>query len=200
MTKREFLTELQGALGGLPQADLEERLAFYGEMIDDRMEDGLSEEEATAAVGTVDDVVAQIMEETPLVKLVKEKMRPKKQLPVWATVFLIIGVPVWGSLLIAAFAVAFSLYVSLWAVVVSLWSVFASLVGCACGGVVGGIGFAVGGHVPAGLALVGCGLVCAALAVFAFFGCRAATKGLVLLCKKAVPATKKRLAKKEGAQ
>ena len=200
MTKCEFLAQLQKALGGLPQADLEERLAFYAEMIDDRMEDGLSEEEATAAVGTVDDIVAQIVEEMPLFKLMKEKMRPKKRRSVWMIVLLSLGVPVWGSLLIAAVAVAFSLYVSAWAVVVSLWAVFASFVGCALGGVVGGVGLAVNGFVPAGLAMVGCALVCAALAVFAFFGCRAVTAGLARLTKTVVLTTKKRLARKEGAQ
>lgn len=200
MKKSVFLTQLRDALGGIPSADAEERIAFYAEMIDDRMEDGLSEEEAVAAVGTVEEIVAQIVAQTPLTKLVKEKMRPKKSLPAWEIVLLIIGVPVWGSLLVAALAVVFSLYVSLWSVAMSLWSVFAALVGSAFGCVVGGIGFAVGGFVPTGLATVAAGLMCAGLSVFAFFGCREVSKGLVLLTKKAILSTKNRLAKKEGAQ
>ena len=45
MNKKEFLSELQKALSGLPQDSIADRLNFYAEMIDDRMEDGLSETE-----------------------------------------------------------------------------------------------------------------------------------------------------------
>ena len=48
MTKQAFLAALGERLVGLPQKDIEERLTFYSEMIDDRMEEGLSEEEAVA--------------------------------------------------------------------------------------------------------------------------------------------------------
>ena len=53
MTKIEFILSLSRALQGLPQSDVTERLEFYNEMIDDRIEDGLSEEEAVAAIGSV---------------------------------------------------------------------------------------------------------------------------------------------------
>lgn len=46
MNKQEFLVKLRKGLSGLPKEDIEERLTFYSEMIDDRMEEGLSEEEA----------------------------------------------------------------------------------------------------------------------------------------------------------
>ena len=48
MNKDLFMNELMARLSGLPQADIEERLAFYSEMIDDRIEDGMTEEEAAA--------------------------------------------------------------------------------------------------------------------------------------------------------
>lgn len=51
MTKREFLDELKrltGAMSGGEQARL---LAYYAEMIDDRMEEGVPEAEAVAALG-----------------------------------------------------------------------------------------------------------------------------------------------------
>ena len=62
MNKQDFLKELSRALSGLPREDLEERLAFYSEMIDDRMEDGLSEEEAVADIGSIDEAASQIIE------------------------------------------------------------------------------------------------------------------------------------------
>ena len=72
MLKTAFLEALQSGLAGLPRQDIEERLAFYGEMIDDRMEEGLSEEEAVAAIGPVDRVVNEIIAQTPLTKIVKK--------------------------------------------------------------------------------------------------------------------------------
>ncbi len=42
MTKQEFIAELRKGLSGLPKKELEERLTFYSEMIDDRMEEGLT--------------------------------------------------------------------------------------------------------------------------------------------------------------
>ena len=39
MNKQEFLAELRKRLSGLPQADIEERIVFYSEMIDDRTEE-----------------------------------------------------------------------------------------------------------------------------------------------------------------
>ncbi len=52
MNKREFLQKLENGLSGLPREDIEQRLSFYAEMIDDRIEDGFSEEEAVAGIGT----------------------------------------------------------------------------------------------------------------------------------------------------
>ena len=37
MNKQEFLTQLRQGLSGLPQDDIEKRLTFYSEMIDDRI-------------------------------------------------------------------------------------------------------------------------------------------------------------------
>ena len=62
MTKTEFVLELTSKLSLLPWEEVEDRISFYVEMIDDRMEDGLSEEEAVAAVGSVDEIAAQIID------------------------------------------------------------------------------------------------------------------------------------------
>ena len=95
-------------------------------MLDDQMEEGLSEEEAVAAVGPVDEIVRQIIADTPLAKLAKERMRPRRQLKAWEIVLLVLGSPLWLSLGLAAIAVIFAFYVVLWSVSVSLWAVFAS--------------------------------------------------------------------------
>lgn len=191
MTKLEFLTALRAGLCGLPQSDIDERVAFYAEMIDDRMEEGLSESEAVSAVGSVEDVVDQIVADTPLTRLVQENMLSRRRLSIGVIVLLVLGSPVWLSLLIAAFAVVLSLYAVLWSVIVALWSVFASVAGCAVGGLFGGIAFVCGGYVPSGLAMIAAVLVCGGLSVFTFYGCRAATGGAVLLTKQMVLSIKR---------
>jgi len=198
MNKQEFLFELRAKLTGLPQRDIDERLNFYSEMIDDRMEDGLAETDAVLAVGTVDDIVAQILDETSLLKIAKERVN-NRRLKAWEIVLLVLGSPIWFSLLVAAFAVIFSLYASLWSVIISLWAAFASIIACSFGSVISGIFFVCFGNGIVGVAIIGVGLVCAGLSVFMFFGCSGATKGTILLTKKIVFAIKNGFIKKEEA-
>jgi uncharacterized membrane protein len=198
MTKHEFITQLRVKLSGLPEREVEERLDFYAEMIDDCIEDGRTEEEAVAQIGSVDEVASQIVADIPLLAIAKKKIKPARRLKTWEIVLLAVGSPVWVPLLIAAPAVAFALYVSLWAVIVSLWAAFGSLVGGAFAGIAGGLALSMGANVPTGLALVSAGIVCAGLSIFVFFGCKAATRGVVVLAGKTVLTIKRLFIKKEG--
>ena len=184
MNKQEFLAQLRKGLSGLPKDDIDERLTFYSEMIDDRMEDGIPEETAVCEIGAVDELVSQIIADIPLGKLVKEKITPKKKLKAWEIVLLVLGSPIWLSLLIAVFAVILSLYVVLWSVIIVLWAAFASFAACGLAGIAAGVYFSVGGNVLTGIAMIGAGIVCTGLSVFMFFGCKAATKGILNLTKK----------------
>ena len=200
MDKQEFLQELRTSLNGLPQEDIEERLSFYAEMIDDRVEDGLTEREAVAAVGTVPDIVLQVVDDYSIPELVKVRLRSSGKMSTATKVLLIAGFPVWLPLLIAALAVVFSLWVSLWAVIASVWAVFAALVGGAVGGILGGVFFACTGYALPGLAVVGSALVCGGLSVFTFFGCKAVTKGAVWLTKRLGIGMKRCFVRKGEAQ
>ena len=197
MNKQEFLDKLRAGLSGLPRQDVEERLAFYAEMIDDRTEDGLSEAEAVAAVGTVEEIVAQVLAETPFAKLAVERVKPKHRLEGWEIVLLVVGSPLWLSLVIAAVSVIFSLYAVLWSLIVALWSLFGAFVGGAFGGLLGGIVLALAVNPPAGLALIAAGLVLAGLSILLFIGCKAATAGIVWLTKRILLGMKNALLKKE---
>ena len=55
MRKQEFLDRLERLLACLPADQVAESKAFYAEVIDDRMEDGMTEEEAVAAMGSPGD-------------------------------------------------------------------------------------------------------------------------------------------------
>ena len=176
MTKLEFLDTLREKLSGQPENEIEERLAFYNEMIDDGIEEGLSEEEAIARIGAIEDT-----------EMFNRKSESTKQkLSPWVIVLLIIGAPLWISLLVAAFSVVISLYVALWAGIVSLWATEVALWGCVLGGLLSGIVWICTGSASAGVAHIGMALVGAGLSLFLFYGCKAATKGTALLTKKII--------------
>ena len=209
MTKNEFLGALRLRLSGLSESDIEEHISFYSEMIEDRIEDGASEEDAVCGIGSVEDIAAQIIADVPLTRIAKERIKPKRRLRAWEIVLLAVGSPIWLSLGIAAFTVILALYVVIWVLIVSLWAVFVSLVACALGLTVAGIAMIGGPYVFAGvimaaesqvfsgIALIGVGLVCAGLGIFLFFGCNAATKGAILLTKKIALGVKKAFMRKE---
>lgn len=196
MTKLQFLLSLHNKLSGLPQNEIEERLNFYSEMIEDRIEDGLSEEEAVSEIGTVDEIAEQIVSDIPLTKIAKEKIKPKRRIKAWEIILLILGAPLWLSILIAIFAVIFSLYLSLWAVIVSLWASFVAVIGSALGGIMSGIVLGIYKNALTGVALISAGLVCIGLSILFFYGCKVATKGILLLTKKIILAFKKSFIKK----
>ena len=197
MERLDFLLQLRERLSCLPQSDTEERLTFYNEMIDDLMEEGLSEQEAVAQIGNVDEIVSQILQDTPLSTLVKERIKPKKRMKPWQIVLLAVGSPLWVSLLMAALAVGICLYAVLWVLVICLWAVFAAVAACALGGMAGGGIFAATGNRLAGIATIGAAIVCAGVAIFLFCGCKAATKGAARLTGKIISATKRCFMKKE---
>lgn len=168
MYKQEFLDGLKKKLSGLPREEIEERLRFYSEMIDDSVEEGLSEEQAVARLADIDE--ATDLGDHP------EARASVKRRSGWASALIIIGSPIWFSLLISALAVVFSLLVALWSIIVSLWSVLGALIGGGLGGVLGGVGLIVMGHAPTGVALLGAGVSLLGLGIFAFFGCKAVTR------------------------
>ena len=198
MTKQEFLTRLREGLSDLPQGEAVESVTFYSEMIDDRMEEGLSEEEAVAHVGTLPEILAQILGNADANRYAQESKPTKRKMKGWELALLVLGSPLWLALGIAAVAVAFSLVVALfvtlwavavslgvalWAVVVSLWAASFSLAAC---GVAGGLLFFLFIFVSEPIKafmLLGMGLICAGLAIFGFFGGKAATKGACRLTK-----------------
>ncbi len=200
MNKQQFLEELKNALGNLAEEDIKQSLDFYSEMIDDKIEDGLSEDAAVAEIGDVNKISAQIISEIPLSKIIKEKVAPKRKLSVLEIVLLILGAPIWGSLLITAISVLFALYIVMWSLVVSLWAVEVSLMAAAFSGVVAPVIFIIRGYTLPALALFGVGLFSIGLSIFMLFGCIAATKGMAVLTKKIVLWIKMLFVKKEGAK
>ena len=193
MDKQTFLAQLKAALSGLPKQEIKERLTFYSEMIDDRMEEGLSEEEAVAQIGDADTLVAQILDETP----VKKKMKKEKKRNPVSTVLLWVGAPVWFPILLALLAVAVSLWLSLWAIVVCLWASDGAIILCGPLSIIAGIFLGCGGNWVAGAVLIAAGLCCSGIGILLFYPCKYATKGMVCLTKKMLTRHPKRKQKED---
>ena len=156
MTREEFLNRLGELLACLPAEQIEDTKAFYAEAIADRMEDGMSEEEAVAALGTPGEVAEATLDDLPAVPRAIARTRRRSNALLW--VLATLGSPVWLSLLVAFAAVALSVYVCIWAMALCVWAVAAALgaAGAAALALVAA-GVAIG-NVPYALAMLGSGL------------------------------------------
>ena len=193
MKKQEFLDELKKALWALSEDEKKSSLEYYTEMIDDRMEDGLSEEEAVAAIGTLDEIVEQIMSESPHAPAVvnqeeKQTAQPKQakekgRVQPWIIVLLILGAPLWISLVGGLGSGVLGIYVSLWSVVIALYATAFALAVCAIGLLVAAFSLLWIHQFGKGAVLVGGAFVCAGLAILFFLLSNLAAKGLVALTR-----------------
>ena len=184
MTKIQFMLALNEKLSALPKNEIEERLTFYSEVIDDRIEEGMSEEEAVAAIGDTDEIAKGIMAESSQVKPENDpnpEEKTKRRLAGWEIAFLILGIPVWLPLISAAFVVSLSLYVSAWAILISLWACFGVLAIGSPYLLVLGIVQIISSQRITGIALIGAALSCVGITVFAFYGCLALSKLMIRL-------------------
>ena len=198
MGKEEFLFNLRQRLSVLPPQDIEDRILFYREMIDDRIDDGMSEEAAVAAVGTIDDISKQVMSEIPLSKLVMQTVRPKKEHNAGTLILLIAGAPLWLPILIAVFAVLLSLYIALWAVQLSFWAVNLSFLLAAIVSIPAAVFFFVRANFAGGVFLIGAGILLLGIKMLMFVVCRLLTKALIWLTEKFFYMIKSAFVRKEA--
>ena len=185
MSRDAFIGELRHRMAGLPQQTVERTVEYYSELIADSVEDGLSEEEAVARLGSLDEIVANVVKDTPLTQIVQTRVQEKKAKGVsgWVILLLVLGAPVWLPLLIAVLAVIFALYIALWAVVIGLWAAVAAVILAGIAAIAGGIVELCRLHLAQGLVLLGGGLMCLGLCVVAFLLMKLITLGTVKLCK-----------------
>ena len=164
MTKADFLQLLERALAQLPEEERRANLEYYSELLDDMLEEGMTEAEATAKLGSPSQIAQNILQEVPLGKLVSTRMKPKSGWTPLAIVLAVVGSPVWVPLLLAGVAVVLALFVSIWALGFAAVAVVIALAVA----VVAAPIFAVRAAVmtlPLGLMLLGAGLVLLGLCV-----------------------------------
>ena len=122
MTKNAYLSELADRLRQLPQSEIDKSIAYYSEIIDDRMEEGCSEEEAVNGLEAPVTAAERILQDAPLGMLVRERIRPNQAVSGWIIALLVIGFPVWFPLLLAAAGIVFAMYVVVWSLVFAFFA------------------------------------------------------------------------------
>ena len=179
MTRDEFLGRLGELLACLPDEQVEETKAFYAEAIADRMEDGMNEEEAVAAMGTPGEGAETALDDLPAVPRAIARTRRRSTALLW--VLTIVGSPVWAPLLAAFAAVAVTVYICIWVLALCVWVIAAAL------GAVGAVSLALVaagvavGHAPYVIAMLGCGLAFVGAALLVGAGAWEASKQIARL-------------------
>ena len=164
MTKADFLRLLERALMQLSEEERRKNLEYYSELLDDMMEEGMTEAEATARLGSPNQIAQSILQEMPLGKLVSTRMKPKSGWTPLAIVLAVVGSPVWVPLLLAGVAVMLAVFVSIWALGFAVVAVVLALAVAVVAAPIIAIRAAVL-TLPLGLILLGAGLVLLGLCV-----------------------------------
>lgn len=199
MTKKDFLNELSKNLKRMPQSEINKSTDFYSELIDDKIEDGMSEEEAVASLGNTFNIAKKIIDESPFRNLYPtgtnekiyyssntqcEVVNNQRKTPTWLIVLLSVTAIVWVP-------VAFALIVSLGAVLVSLIAVVFALAISGVGVIIispfaflqlGGAG---------GVMIIGTGFVLLGIGILGAIGMICLFKGFVHLTKLIFNSSKK---------
>ena len=129
MNKKEFINELESRLTNLPKKEIDDYIDFYSEAIDDRIEDGKTEDEAVADLGGIDNVIYEIAKEKSIPVLVKEKFKPKRRISGLEIFLLILGFPLWFPLLLTCLVLILVAYFLIWILVIVTYSVESGLIG-----------------------------------------------------------------------
>ena len=168
MTKAELHAALAHRLSG---DELVRAMEYFDEIIADRMEDGMSEAEAVAAIGEVEEILANMPEDAA-----KPKNSGRGALIAMAA----LGSPLWIPLVIAALITAAAVLFTLWVLVACIGITLAA---CALTGLAGLIyfPFAFGTSITYAVLVLGSALVSAGIALMLIPAVVAAAKGMARL-------------------
>ena len=165
MLKQEFLDELEGQLCHLSPSRIEKAMLYHSGIIDGRMENGMSEEEAVAAFGGSEHAALQFIR----LGYCEQKHRISnkiKSMPTVSRLFFSTMLTIICFLIVAA----------TWIVIASVYVVAAAILFGGLGLVIGGIVTCFINTVPVGLCVTGGGMVLTAVALLLFSPVRALTK------------------------
>ena len=169
MTKKEFCDGLRQALHGLPQREIEQTLHYYTEIIADRMEEGMTEEQAVSKMEPMHVIARRVVADFRG----SAAPRTRAKLSGLMIALLILGFPLWFPLLMTGFGLMVVALTLAWVLVLVFWVV---CLGLFSGGMAAILGLLIG-NIHTGLpwlGQIGLGMAAMGLSVFLFYGAKAA--------------------------
>lgn len=179
MNRDEWIDELRGLLErrGVPASEVADALEYYAEAIDDRIEQGIPEHEATAQIGSPAQACDAVAESVPVAKRAVAAATATRERKTLIAVLLLVGAVVWVPLAFGLLGAAAGVYATIWAAVLVVWTGVGSLLACgvaavplacysaACGALAEGLfsGGALLALGAAGVALIPLGIIASVL-------------------------------------
>lgn len=108
MNKQEFLNALERSLQSVPYEERMRTLAYYEELIDDRLEAGEEESFIIHSLGSVESIARDILSGEEAYPVPERPRRSGLTITL-----LVLGFPLWGPLLVVAFVLIFVFYLLL---------------------------------------------------------------------------------------
>ncbi|MEG2814496.1 MAG: DUF1700 domain-containing protein [Oscillospiraceae bacterium] len=176
MTRVDFLNKLSAAISDLPESERNKAIAYYSEIIADKVENGEDEENVINQFGDVRHLANEIREDAyPNNNNVQEE---KKPLSPWLVILLIFCSPIIFGLAMAAFGVLIAIFASVFSII---FAFFVSSVAIGLAGVALFLtAFVVIFVNPLfGLMQLGSGLFCVGISIFMFAGTYSLTKVVI---------------------
>lgn len=166
----EFLVELKCRLSHLPVSEVGKILSFYSESIQDKVEDGWTEEQAVKSFGNMNEIVSNIEADIPFGAFVKDKVVSKSSnqsstVKVLLIVIAILTLPIWVPIVAVIFAVVVMIYAVLWIIPITIGALYFSLYLMAISGVIFGFLRIFTVSFSTGLGYLGFGLICTGLVI-----------------------------------
>lgn len=112
MNKAEFLKELAADLHRMQDAEKNKFTNYYEEMIADYTENGISEEDAVKKIGDPKKIAEELLNEYDSIQI----KLPSTGSKILNAALIIIGFPLWGSILLAVVLMILSAYILLWCI------------------------------------------------------------------------------------
>ena len=159
-------------------------------MIDDKVADGYPEEEVIDDLGTPEEVAKEIIGDTPLRTIIKERVKPKRSLKGWEVLLLVLGFPLWFPLVLTIFILFLSGFIVVWSLMIALLAVDLGLLVGGIGSIVIGVLTVSSKGITSAAFIGGAGMAVTGLAIIFILSTKGILKGLGKLTKKMLVGTK----------
>lgn len=186
MNKSEFINKLRQEIRNLPYDEVEKTIAYYEEIISDRMEDGSSEEEAVSSLGTPEAIARDLLANQSFSTIIRHKVEDykRKNNPENTAAIIVIMIllfPVWFPIAMGALSFIISFFAIIGGVIISLWAISVAIGAAGIALLIASVfGFATS-LIPTGFFSFGTGIALIGLSILAIIASVYATKGIIKL-------------------